>query len=100
MPSFESMRHREFRLYWVSTALVFFEQGMTNIALIWLVLELTDSVAWVSAVFAARGIPIFLLTVSSGVIADRWDRRKILTSLSHLRCWLRSCSRRWSGVAR
>lgn len=78
MPSFTSMRHREFQLYWVSTALVFFEQGMANVALGWFVLELTDSAAWVSAVVAARGIPMFLLTVPAGVIADRWDRRMML----------------------
>lgn len=78
IPSFSSMRHREFRLYWFSTALVFFEHGMANVALAWLVIELTDSVFWVSVTVATRGIPMFLLTIPAGVIADRWDRRMLL----------------------
>ncbi len=44
-PSFESLRDREFRLYWLGTALVFFDQGMANVALAWLMLELTESAA-------------------------------------------------------
>lgn len=78
IPSFTSLRHPEFRLYWVSTALVFFEQGMANVALVWLMTEATDSTLWVSVTVALRGLPMFLLTMPAGVIADRWDRRRLL----------------------
>ena len=72
------MRYREFRLYWFSTALVFFEQGMANIALAWLMVELTNSPDWVAGAVAMRGLPMLFLTVPAGVIADRWDRRMML----------------------
>ena len=78
MPSFESTRYREFRFYWVSAVLVFFDHGMANVALGWFVLELTDSAWWVSVAVATRGLPMFFLTIPAGVIADRWDRRKLL----------------------
>ena len=78
MPSFESMRYREFRFYWVSAVLVFFDHGMANVALGWFVLELTDSAWWVSVAVAMRGLPMFFLTIPAGVIADRWERRKLL----------------------
>lgn len=77
-PSFESLRDREFRLYCLGTALVFFDQGMANVALAWLMLELTESAAWVSIAVAVRGLPTVLLTVPAGILADRSDRRRLL----------------------
>ncbi len=46
LPSFTSFRYAEFRYYWVSAVLVFFDHGMANVALAWLVLEMTDSAGW------------------------------------------------------
>ena len=51
---------------------------MTQITLAWLILQMTDSPAWVSFAVFAFGVPSFFLTIPSGVIADRWDRRKLL----------------------
>lgn len=78
LPSFTAMRYRDFRFYWVSTVTLFVDQGMANVALGWLMLELTDSAAWVAIAVAVRGLPLFLLTMPAGVLADRWDRRRIL----------------------
>ena len=72
------MRHRDFRYYWVSTAAVFVDQGMANVALGLLMLELTGSASWVAIAVAARGLPLFLLTMPAGLLADRWDRRRLL----------------------
>lgn len=77
-PDFTSLRYGEFRFYWVSAVLVFFDHGMANVALAWLVLDLTDSAAWVGAAVAARGLPMFVLTIPAGVWADRWNRRTLL----------------------
>ena len=41
-------------------------------------LELTDSAGWVSVAVAMRGLPMFFLTIPAGMIADRWDRRRLL----------------------
>jgi len=78
LPSFPSMSYRDFRYYWVSTTAVFIDQGMANVALGWLMLELTDSATWVAVAVAVRGLPLFFLTMPAGVLADRWDRRKLL----------------------
>ncbi len=78
VPSFTAMGYRDFRFYWVSTATLFVDQGMANVALAWLMLELTDSVAWVALAVAVRGLPLFFLTIPAGVLADRMDRRLLL----------------------
>lgn len=44
----------------------------------WLALEITDSSFYVSAINVAWFIPFFLFALPSGVIADRFDRRKVL----------------------
>jgi len=72
------MQFRDFRFYWVSTATLFIDQGMANVALGWLMLDLTDSPAWVAIAVAVRGLPLFFLTMPAGLLADRWDRRRLL----------------------
>ncbi|HEX5826047.1 MAG TPA: MFS transporter, partial [Candidatus Limnocylindrales bacterium] len=46
----------------------------------WLVLELTDSPAALGLVSALQALPILLLSVVAGVVADRVDRRRLLAS--------------------
>src|SRR6186997_1040376 len=72
------MRLRDYRLWWFSSASVLLNQFMTQITLAWLILEMTDSAAWVSYAVFAFGLPSFFLTIPAGVLADRWDRRKQL----------------------
>ena len=44
----------------------------------WLTLLLTDSPFWVGAVFGSQGLGLFLVGIFGGVIADRFDRRKMV----------------------
>lgn len=53
-------------------------QFMTMVSISWLVLELTNSVAWVSFAVFAFGLPSFILLIPAGVLADRWDKKKLL----------------------
>lgn len=46
----------------------------------WLVLDLTDSPAALGLVSALATLPILLLSVVAGVVADRVDRRRLLAS--------------------
>jgi MFS family permease len=46
----------------------------------WLVLDLTDSPAALGVVSALQTLPVLLLSVVAGVIADRVDRRRLLAS--------------------
>ena len=51
---------------------------MEQVALGWLIYELTDSPWMVGVGAAARMLPFFILGVFSGVVADRWQRRTLL----------------------
>ena len=59
--------------------------GMDNVVLGWLVFELTDSPVMVGLSAALRMVPLFLLGVFSGVLADSNDRRLHLWIYSP--CW-------------
>ena len=44
----------------------------------WVIYDITGSNLWVGAVAGVRAIPVLLLPVFSGAVADRFDRRKLL----------------------
>ena len=78
LPDFTAMRYPAYRWWWLSSSTVMLNQFMTMLSISWLVLELTDSVRWVSFAVFAFGLPAFLFLLPAGVLADRWDRRKLL----------------------
>ena len=73
-----SFQHRDFRFVWVATLLHSMGMGMEQVALGWLVLDLTDSPFMVGVSAAARMAPFFFLGLLSGAVADRVDRRMFL----------------------
>jgi MFS family permease len=73
-----SFQYRDFRLLWTSTVLESVGMGMENVALGWLVFEMTDSPFMVGLAAAARMAPFFFLGILSGAVADRVDRRIFL----------------------
>lgn len=56
--------------------------GMDNVALGWLVLEMTNSPFMVGVTFTARLVPQFVFGILSGAVADRVGRRALLRYLS------------------
>lgn len=75
---FRSLRHRDYRWYWISGVGQTAAQGMKQLVLAWLVLELTDSVGQLGLVVFMQGLPMALVAVFGGVLADRYDRRLLL----------------------
>jgi MFS family permease len=73
-----SFAHREYRLLWTGTVITQAGQWMQQVAMGWLVLELTDSSTFLGFVGFARGIPMLILALPAGVLADRIDRRRLL----------------------
>ena len=73
-----SFQHRDFRLLWASTLVHSVGMGMEQVALGWLVLEITGSPFMVGVSAAARMAPFFFLGVLSGAVADRVDRQTAL----------------------
>lgn len=73
-----SFRYRDFRLLWGATLFHSLAMGMEQVALGWLVLEMTDSPFMVGVSSALRMAPFFFLGLISGAVADRVDRRIFL----------------------
>src|SRR5215217_2949365 len=53
---------------------------MDQVVLGWVVLELTNSAWDVALIGVVRALPMMLLGVLGGAIADRFDRRRLLMS--------------------
>lgn len=69
---------REFRRFWMGMIASNIGSWMQITAQGWLVLELTDSPFYLGLVGLVRAVPALSFTLIGGVIADRYDRRKIL----------------------
>lgn len=54
---------------------------MDLVALNWAVLQLTNSPLHLGIINACRLVPAFLLSIPAGILADRYDRRKLLILL-------------------
>jgi MFS family permease len=74
----EALEHRNFRYLWAGNFLSNVGTWMQNIALGWLVLQLTNSAFWLGVVSFASSVPLVVFTLLGGVIADHVDKRKML----------------------
>jgi MFS family permease len=75
---FPAFRHRNFQLYAVGQLASIGGTWMQNVALSWLVLDLTDSGTAVGLISACLFIPSFLFGAWAGAIADRFDARRTI----------------------
>jgi len=82
--TFSSLRHRNYRLLWTGTIVSNSGDWMDQIALNWLVMELTSSPLSLGLVNLFRAIPVLILMPLGGVIADKWERRRILMVMQAL----------------
>jgi MFS family permease len=78
---FHALRHRNFRLFFFGQFVSLAGTWMQVVAEGWLVLQLTDSAFLVGLVSALESLPILLLTLYGGVIADRVDKRRAILVL-------------------
>jgi MFS family permease len=76
--TFAALRHRNYRLLWIGTLISQTGDWMDQIALNWLVLQITGSPAYLGLVNLFRGTPILLFALLGGVAADRLDRRVLM----------------------
>ena len=71
-----------FRRYWLAS---FASVGATQLVILgqgWLIFELSGSALQLGVLGAAAALPNILMTLLGGVIADRFDRRRILMATS------------------
>jgi len=71
------LRHKPFRLYWLARVCSSVAYQMQGVAVGWQVYALTGSVFYLGLVGLAQFLPMFLLTLVVGQVADRYDRRRV-----------------------
>ncbi len=74
-----ALTHRDFRILWLAALGSTIGTWMQKFAQSWLVLDLTDSNFYLGLDDFLSQLPILLFMLIGGVIADRYDRRKLLT---------------------
>lgn len=67
-----------YRAFWLSSGSGYVGIWMLNVGAAWLMATLTASPLRVAAVQWALSVPVFLLALPAGALADRMDRRRIL----------------------
>jgi MFS family permease len=80
-PSLVALRHRNFRLLWIGLLLSFTGSWMQNAALLWHVSLLAppnQKGLALGLVGLAKVVPIVIFSMVSGVVADAWDRRRLM----------------------
>ena len=71
-------RNPDFTRLYVALLVAFAADWFATVALIGLVLELTDSAAAASVILVLQMAPFLVATPIAGMLADRFDRRKLL----------------------
>ncbi|HEX8231314.1 MAG TPA: MFS transporter [Chloroflexia bacterium] len=73
-----ALRHRNFRLFWTGQLVSLVGTWMQMVARGWLVLELTHSPFWLGMVGFANSVPVLLLSLWAGAIADSVSKRRLV----------------------
>lgn len=75
---FASLRVRNYRLFFIGQVVSLSGSWMQGVAQAWLVLELTGSGTALGMVSSLQFLPVLLFGPLGGVIADRFDKRRVL----------------------
>lgn len=76
--SFAPFRYPAFRAIWIANLASNMGSMIQSVAAAWLMTELTNSHLLIALVQASATIPILLLAVFAGAIADNFDRRRVM----------------------
>ncbi|MFH0913062.1 MAG: MFS transporter [Candidatus Omnitrophota bacterium] len=73
-----SLKVRNFRLYWIGMFISLIGTWVQSVAQSWLVFRLTNSAFLLGLVGFLSYVPVFLLSLFGGVVADRMNKKSIL----------------------
>lgn len=76
--TWKPLQARPYRLLWLGGSAYFLGNAMLSMAASWLMIELTGSSFLAALVQTASFLPMFLLSLPAGVMADTADRRRII----------------------
>jgi MFS family permease len=76
--TFRSLRHPNYRRYFLGQLVSFTGSWMQNAALMWLIFEQTDDVRWPSYLLVAQVGPTVVLGTWGGHLADRTPKRRLI----------------------
>src|SRR5271169_1000580 len=71
------LRQKPFMLFWCARVLTMLAFQMQGVAVGWQIYSITNSALYLGLVGLAQFLPMFLLTLAVGHVADRYDRRKV-----------------------
>lgn len=78
--AFRSLGYRNFRLFAGGQLISLIGTWMQSVAQAWLVYRLTESAALLGAIGFASQIPVFLLGPVGGIVADRYNRHRVVVA--------------------
>ena len=73
-----ALRHRNFQLFFAGQLISLIGTWMQTVAQSWLVYRMTGSALLLGAVGFASQIPVFLMAPVGGIVADRYNRRRVV----------------------
>jgi MFS family permease len=76
--SFGALGVRNYRFFFLGQMVSVSGTWMQSVAQAWLVLKLTNSGAYLGIVIALQMLPVLLFGAWGGLVADRFDKRKVL----------------------
>lgn len=76
--SFRALRHPGFRLFWISAIVSNSGTWLSNLAVPFVLYQITESAIWVGLVAVAQFVPNIVMGPLGGALADRFPRRKLL----------------------
>ncbi len=75
---FRALKYRNYRLFVGGQSLSLIGTWIQMVAVTWLVYKISNSAFILGVVGFSGQIPLFIIAPFAGVIADRWDKKKIL----------------------
>jgi predicted MFS family arabinose efflux permease len=84
MRVFHPLLHRNYALFWSSDLIASVGQFVREVALYWLAYEITGSPIALGILGFGEALPRLLLSAVGGVIVDRYDRLRLLTTIQFL----------------
>jgi len=76
-----ALSHRNFRWFWSGQCVSLIGSWMQRASQAWLVLEMTDSPFLLGLIGVMQFLPVMLLSLVAGVVADRLPKRKLILAM-------------------